>query len=493
MLDKETRLKRHQRCVEEMQRQLIDKQKKGNQEPLSLLKGEHLSNTIRDNSYKKPQAQLAIGKLSNILDIDQEKQIAWVEPRVTMEQLVKEALASGLVPLVVPEFKGITVGGAIMGAALESSSHLFGQFNDICTAYEVLLGDGSIVRTTASENSDLFYGISGSYGSLGIILSVELRLKPASKWVKVSYSYFTSIAEATKGMQKLHRIKNPPEYIEALVLSEDQTVVISGKMTETPQNKFSLNHFWSPWFYQHVKKVSQSHPQGYEEDIPIADYLFRYDRGAFWMGAYALHGSMLARYFLDMLGICPGWFRKWQSSKDPSQYGRLKYPGIIFRSLFGWAMGSRRLYSLLHFHTEKWFADRFVIQDFYVPEDKTAVFTEEVINRYQIFPIWLCPIKPAKTPQILAPHYDKEDEEGLFFDVGVYGFPLGVKEAISATKHLEKLTQIFGGRKMLYSYSYYSKDEFWEIYPKDIYHGLRQKYHGKKAWLEITEKVLVSD
>ena len=50
-----------------------------------------------------------------------------LEPGITMEEMVNYALENGVIPLVVPEFPGISVGGAISGAALESSSFRYGQ------------------------------------------------------------------------------------------------------------------------------------------------------------------------------------------------------------------------------------------------------------------------------------------------------------------------------------------------------------------------------
>lgn len=481
----------HRKDVSDIQQQFINHLKNADRNPLSLCKKEHLSNTIRENSYKKPNAQLSIHKLCRVLHIDKEKKIAYVEPRVTMEKLVRETLKWGLLPPVVPEFKGITVGGAIMGAALESSSHVFGQFNDSCLAYEILLGDGSIIRATKTEHADLFYGISGSYGSLGIILGIELCLISAQKNVKLTYRRFPSVALALDEIESLHQQTNPPEYLEGLVFEKGKSIVISGVMTPEVKKTVSLGHSWSPWFYQHAKEKSKDFPMDYEEIMSIEDYIFRYDRGAFWMGAYALHGKILLRYILDILNISPKGFQKWQSLPNTSCDNHLKYPGCLFRWLFGWMMSSRRLYTLLHFQTEKWFADRFIIQDFYIPKEKTALFVEEVLNKYHIIPIWLCPLKSTNSPQLLAPHSNIKTE--LLFDVGVYGFPLGVVQAFDATKDLEKRTQILEGRKMLYGYSYYSKKEFWEIYSLDGYQKLRQKYNADQAWLNITEKVLFPD
>lgn len=39
-------------------------------------------------------------------------------------------------------------GGLVMGTGIESSSHIYGLFQHICVAFELVLADGSLVRCT---------------------------------------------------------------------------------------------------------------------------------------------------------------------------------------------------------------------------------------------------------------------------------------------------------------------------------------------------------
>ena len=61
--------------------------------------------------------------LSHVLKVDMERKTATVEPNVPMDRLVEEILKYGLVPPVVMEFPGITVGGGYAGTSGESSSY----------------------------------------------------------------------------------------------------------------------------------------------------------------------------------------------------------------------------------------------------------------------------------------------------------------------------------------------------------------------------------
>ena len=73
---------------------------------------------------------------------------------VTMEELVEYTLTTTaeaqtttilipMIPKVVAEFRNITVGGAISGASLESTSHTYGQFMD---AVEWMKNNESILK-----------------------------------------------------------------------------------------------------------------------------------------------------------------------------------------------------------------------------------------------------------------------------------------------------------------------------------------------------------
>src|SRR4051812_39021058 len=96
--------------------------------------------------------------LSNVLKVDTESRTALVEPNVPMDSLVEATLKHGLIPPVVMEFPGITVGGGFAGTAGESSSFKYGFFDRIINWIEIVLANGEIVKASSTERPDLFYG-----------------------------------------------------------------------------------------------------------------------------------------------------------------------------------------------------------------------------------------------------------------------------------------------------------------------------------------------
>lgn len=477
----------HRLEVEKIKEDLL--KKKSGLKNISL-SDNNSSNTIRANLYRKSTSTLSIGTLSRVLGVDAERRVVTVEPRLTMEQLVQATLPYGFLPAVVPEFKGITVGGAIIGSALESSSHRYGQFNDACLSMEILLGNGEVVHASPKENADLYYGMSGSYGTLGILTSAEIALVPAEEWVELTYRTFEKPQQAIEFLAKLQRRGDAPDFLEAIVYHFDLTVVISGCMKkEVPKNApcFSLSSK-SHWYYCHVRDVVRAkEAKKTVEYVPTYDYIFRHDRGAFWMGGCALHLSLTTSLALQHFFPNTPKLQNWLL-RDKPHLSKPKYPGKLFCSLFGKYMSSQHLYQILHAGSESWFAQKCVIQDFYISEEKTAFFVEQVMEQIGILPLWLCPLKPTHEPQLLAPHYQKNSS--LLFDVGVYGYPKAGLSGQEATTKLENMARAIDGKKMLYAHTFYSLGQFWSIYPRDQYRQLRQKYGAEGVFRDVTEKIL---
>lgn len=487
-------LEQHHQDVRDIQDELIEwlkkRQPKGDNFSITIAQKNHSSNTVRENAYKNKGPRLGINTLNRVLQVDKTNKVAIVEPRVTMEELVDATLPHGLVPAVLPEFKSITVGGAINGTALESTSHKYGQFNDICTEYEILLGDGAIVNASGDNHQELFYGISGSYGSLGIILSAKIQLVEASEWLLLEYHDFSSIDQAVTFLKEQHSSDTSPEFLEALVFGKNKVVAVTGSPCDDESRinslpKLSLSKPWSKWYYQILLERHGGTIR--KEAVKTRDYLFRHDRAGFWMGGYALHPLLLFRYIMEYYGSIPTWLEP----KDITKYNKVKVPPIWFRYMFGWMMDSKRLYGIMHKGTEMWFAKKFSIQDYYLPDDATVNFTEYVVDKYEILPIWLCPMKATTTSQLFSPHFIQNGGSSLMFDVGVYGMAKDSISGETVVRDLDKLSVSMGGRKMLYSYSYYTQDEFWKIYPKKRYEELRSKYFANDVFLDISKKVLL--
>lgn len=88
----------------------------------------------------------------------------------------RETCRYGLIPPVVMEFPGITVGGGFAGTSGESISFKHGFFDRTVEWIEIVLANGDVTTASHTENADLFYGAACSFGTLGVITLRRLQL-----------------------------------------------------------------------------------------------------------------------------------------------------------------------------------------------------------------------------------------------------------------------------------------------------------------------------
>ena len=118
------------------------------------------------NSTRSPHDAASVvstGSLDQVLRVDTDASTALVQPNVPMDALVRATLQHNLVPPVVMEFPGITVGGGFAGTSGESSSFKHGFFDRTIRSVEMVLGNGDVVVATRdNEFADLFHGAAGA-------------------------------------------------------------------------------------------------------------------------------------------------------------------------------------------------------------------------------------------------------------------------------------------------------------------------------------------
>jgi len=111
--------------------------------------------------------------------------------------------------------------GCNAGVGVESSSHKYGLFQHICRKFEVALADGSVVVCSETENPHLFYNLPWSHGTLGFLLSAEIRIVPCKPYVHLTYIPFNNSKEALHKFEEESR-KGTADFVEALAFSREE-------------------------------------------------------------------------------------------------------------------------------------------------------------------------------------------------------------------------------------------------------------------------------
>lgn len=421
------------------------------------------TNSTRPATTKNKSNIVNIGHLSNVLDIDTKTKTIIVEPNVPMDRLVEATLKYNLVPPVVMEFPGITVGGGYAGTSGESSSFKHGYFDQTLNWVEMILATGEVVRCSKSERPDLFHGGAGAVGTIGVTTLVEIQLIDAKKYVEVTYHPVSSVDEAVRSCE-LH-IQDPSlDYVDGILYSESQGVIITGRLTDEPSSGLKIqtfSHAEDPWYYQHVQKQLSNTTGPILEAIPLAEYCFRYDRGGFWVGTSAFNYFPFP--FTD--------FTRWWLDDF---------------------LHTRMLYTALHASGQ---SKTYIVQDLALPFRKAKEFVEYTSSTFKIWPLWLCPLKQSMQPTIhpndAGPNPGNEPAPTHMLNIGLWGQgPRSADACIALNRDLEVKLRELGGMKWLYAHTYYDEEEFWDIYPREWYDVLRKKYHAESL-PTVFEKVKV--
>jgi FAD/FMN-containing dehydrogenase len=124
-------------------------------------------------------AMLILTRNLNELRVDAAAQTAWVGAGLKWGPVLAKAQEVGLAPLL-GSSPGVGAVGYTLGGGMGWLARKYGLSVDSVNAFEVVLADGRIVRASATENTDLFWGLRGSAGSLGIVTGMEIRLYPVT-------------------------------------------------------------------------------------------------------------------------------------------------------------------------------------------------------------------------------------------------------------------------------------------------------------------------
>ncbi|PVI00765.1 FAD-binding domain-containing protein [Periconia macrospinosa] len=429
--------------------------------PFRIYHGSTLS--TRTSSRQKSRI-IDTSSLNHVLRFNTADKTVLVEPNVPMDALVDATMPHGLVPKVVMELPNITVGGGFAGTSGESSSFRHGLFDRGIRGIEIVLGNGDVVWAARdNEHRELFFACAGSCGSLGVITLVEMELMDAKPWVELEYHAVQSIDEAVQLCAQ--SAKDPSiEYIDGIMYSLTKGVIMTGRLRAdaSPHPIRSFDKPSDPWLYIDAEEIlnnlltsppSQSpRPPTFKQSIPLKPYLFRYDRGVFWSGLRAF------TYFLTPFNA-------------------------LTRYLLDPFMRSRTMIHALH---RSGLASQALIQDLAVPFDKTDEFIRWTDQKTGLWPLWLCPVRKAPrgeesfsmggmTGGTGSGNFDEE----LLMDVGIWGMgPKNPTSFIALNRAFERKITDLNGLKCLYAHAYYTEEEFWGIYDKEKYDGLREKYHA---------------
>jgi FAD/FMN-containing dehydrogenase len=411
-------------------------------QPVSFRKKAVSHQVPKPNDLRRTDDKIDLVDLDAILEIDPDARTCTVEPGVTFTDLVRATLEHGLVPMVVPELRTITVGGAVAGCSLESTSFKHGGFHDTCLAYEVITANGDVIRCTPhNEHRLVFQMMHGSFGTLGILSKLEIRLAPAKPFVHLVHETHATLAAFQDSIRR-HFVDRDLDFMDGFVHSPSAHVLSVGRFVDDAP--YANRYDWTKVYYRSTARRK-------EDYLRTPDYFFRYDNG--------------------VTNVHP-----------KSAVGRL---------LFGKMMHSSQLLRMadkLHRLLPKESPD--VTLDVFVPFSRMEEYLRWHDAAFGFYPLWCVPYRRVRDYEWIAPSYFATVDDPLFVDLAMYG--MKQPPGRNAYAEIEEELLRVNGIKALISYNYYARDVFWRIYDQAKYRAVKRITDPNNVFRDVYDKTCLA-
>jgi len=375
---------------------------------------------------------LDVSGLRGVIEVDPARQTAEVQGMCTYEDLVDATLPFGLIPYVVPQLRTITLGGAVTGLGIESTSFRNGLPHESVLEMDVLTGAGSLMTTKPGEA--LFDAFPNSYGSLGYATRLKIELETVERYVALPHVRFDDLDSAAKAIAVVTETREwegvRVDGIDGTVFSPDECYLTLA--TWSAEQRATSDYTGPLPYFRSIQQLETDHLTTY-------DYLWRWDTDWFWCsGAFGLHNPRIRRF----------WPRRYRRS---DVYHKLV--GLEQRYAIGRRLDRRKGLP----QRER------VIQDVEVPVDRLAEFVRWFDDEVGMRPVWLCPLRlrgektwPSYPLHAGTPYVNVGFWGSVFIEPG--GKDGDKNRAVEA-----KVTEL-GGHKSLYSDAFYDRDTFDSLY-----------------------------
>jgi FAD/FMN-containing dehydrogenase len=418
--------------------------------------GKDTSNLFRNRS-DSGQGALNVRSFNKVLAVDPTGNHVEVEGMTPYSTLVRETLARGSMPCVVPQLRSITIGGAISGVGIESTSFRFGLVHESILEMDVLTGNGEVL-TCAPDNeySDLFFGMPNSYGTLGYVLRIRARTIPVKPFVKLEYIRHT---EAGPFFDYIGRSCGENfDFLDGVMFAPGEFFVVRGTFAD--EAPYTSDYTYDQIYYKAIREKETDY-------LTTHDYIWRWDTDWFWCS--------------KNVGAQNGLLR--------TLFGRNRLNSVFYTRIMRWNARwglTRRLNSLRGVHTES------VIQDVDIPIERACEFYEFFDREIGIRPVWVCPIGVGQERSEYPLYPMRHDQRYVNFGFwDVVRSPEPLAEGFYNKKVEQKVGEL-GGIKSLYSDVYYPREKFWQIYNQNAYRQLKEKYDAGQRLRDLYDKCVLN-
>ena len=78
---------------------------------------------------------------------------------------------------------------------------------------------------------ELFYSVPWSHGTLGFLVSADIRIIPAKNYVRLEYHPVQTFDDAVRVFKEAAEKADANEFVESLMYGENEAVIMTGTQT----------------------------------------------------------------------------------------------------------------------------------------------------------------------------------------------------------------------------------------------------------------------
>ncbi len=190
------------------------------------------------DSSLSPTCTTITSRLDRILAFDETTGTLTCEAGTMLADIVAVFIRRGWFPPVTPGTKFVTVGGMIAADVHGKNHHVAGSFCEHVLWLDLALGDGTVLRCSQTDHSDLFAATCGGMGLTGIILRAAFTLIPVtSAWIEQTVERAPNLREVMALFERASDRTYSVAWVDCLARGSDlgRSVVFLGEHASAEQ------------------------------------------------------------------------------------------------------------------------------------------------------------------------------------------------------------------------------------------------------------------
>jgi FAD/FMN-containing dehydrogenase len=410
---------------------------------------------------------LDVAGLTGVIEVDahpaEGPPTAEVQGMCTYEDLVDATLPHGLMPYVVPQLRTITLGGAVTGLGIESTSFRNGLPHESVLEMDVFTGAGEVVTTRPGD--DLFDAFPNSYGSLGYATRLRIALERVPSYVALRHLRFDDPGLMAKTIEEITRTREhggeQVDGLDGVAFQPGEYYLTLARWTDDPQGPAGER----PSDYTGQQVFYRSLQERQTDLLTTYDYLWRWDTDWFWCsGAFGAQHPVVRRLWPARLRRSDVYMRLLKLDRRFAIADRLdRRAGRPLRER--------------------------VVQDIEVPVEQLPEFLDWFDAEVGMRPVWLCPLVASRDWTA----YPLE-AGSTYVNVGFWGTVHVGPDASNApmNRAIEAKVHELGGHKSLYSEAFYDPETFDRLYNGPALAEVKRRYDPDDRLTTLYDKAVRS-